>query len=183
MRVTIRQAKDIDLDDLVSMSMQLWDDEDEDELADVLAELLESPREVAFVAVVDGVTVGFATASIRHDYVEGSSSSPVGYLEGIFVEPEMQRQGIARALVIAVERWVAAAGCNEFGSDTDIDNAESQAFHEALGFEEVGRLVSFLKDVDVPPAFEASDEAHAEAEEAEDDGDDEGDEDEDLDEG
>ena len=32
--------------------------------------------------------IGFAQCTLRNDYVEGSSSSPVGYLEGIYVKDE-----------------------------------------------------------------------------------------------
>jgi aminoglycoside 6'-N-acetyltransferase I len=33
----------------------------------------------------------------------------------------------------------------EIGSDTELDNAQSQAAHAALGFDEVVRLVAFRK--------------------------------------
>lgn len=147
MRVTIRAATDLDLEDLLAMALQLWGDDDEDDLADLLHEIVEAVDQIAFVAVVDGVTAGFATASVRRDYVEGSSGSPVGYLEGVFVEEEFRRLGLGRALVRASEGWAVIEGCSEFGSDAYLDNVESHAFHAALGFEEAGRLVAFIKPI------------------------------------
>lgn len=41
----------------------------------------------------------FAQCGLRHDYVEGRGSSPVGYLEGIFVEKEYRKQGCAKELL------------------------------------------------------------------------------------
>ena len=89
--------------------------------------------------------VGFAQCALRRDYVEGSSTSPVGYLEGIFVLPEHRRRGIARRLVDACQSWAQLQGCKEFASDCELDNLESQRFHQACGFTEVNRIVCFLK--------------------------------------
>lgn len=89
--------------------------------------------------------VGFAQCALRRDYVEGSSTSPVGYLEGIFVLPEHRRRGIAHRLVDACQSWAQLQGYKEFASDCELDNLESQRFHQACGFAEVNRIVCFLK--------------------------------------
>lgn len=98
----------------------------------------------------DGTPAGFAEAAIRHDYVNGTESSPVAFLEGIYVRPSARRQGVARALVDAVERWAAERGCGELASDALLDNDASHAMHRGLGFEETERVVYFRKLV--PPA-------------------------------
>ena len=41
--------------------------------------------------MVDGCAVGFAQCGLRRDYVEGTDSSPVGYLEGIFIKEEYRK--------------------------------------------------------------------------------------------
>lgn len=145
MRISIRAATDLDLDDLVEMALDLWPEEDEEDLQDALSTAIEAPDEIAFVAVVDGEPVGFATASIRSDYVEGSSGSPVGYLEGVWVDEDFRRRGLGRALVRAAEGWAGTEGCSEFGSDAYLEDLDSHAFHLSVGFEEAGRLVAFLK--------------------------------------
>jgi aminoglycoside 6'-N-acetyltransferase I len=89
--------------------------------------------------------LGFAEASIRTDYVNGTSSSPVAFLEGLYVQPASRGQGIARKLVAGVEQWAVEMGCTELASDSLVENQVSHVMHEALGFEETERVVYFLK--------------------------------------
>lgn len=92
-----------------------------------------------------GEAVGFAEAALRHDYVNGCTSSPVLFLEGIYVRPAERRSGVARLLCDAVADWGRALGCTEFASDARIENAASHSLHAALGFEETQRVVFFRK--------------------------------------
>lgn len=89
--------------------------------------------------------VGFAEAALRVDYVNGCETSPVLFLEGIFVRPDHRRQGVARLLCDAVAQWGRARGCREFASDAALDNVASHRFHAAFGFEETERVVFFRK--------------------------------------
>ena len=89
--------------------------------------------------------MGFAQCQLRHDYVEGTETSPVGYLEGIYVREGARRHGIARQLISACESWAKAQGCTEFASDCELDNMDSQQFHRAVGFEEANRIVAYVK--------------------------------------
>lgn len=78
-------------------------------------------------------------------HVNGTESSPVAFLEGIYVVPEARRTGIAASLVSAVCRWAQNAGCQELASDALLENQVSHAAHRALGFEETERVVFFRK--------------------------------------
>lgn len=103
-------------------------------------------RYAVFLALEPGgEVVGFAEASIRSDYVNGTETSPVGFLEGIYVAPGWRNGGVARALTEKVERWTASRGCRELASDADLDNIPSHRMHRALGFEETERVVYFRK--------------------------------------
>ncbi len=100
----------------------------------------------AFIAIDDDAGIGgFAKAALRRDYVNGCESSPVAYLEGIYVRPGAWGGGVGRSLCGAVEAWARERGCTELASDARLDNAESQAFHGAIGFEETERTVFFRK--------------------------------------
>ena len=100
-----------------------------------------------FVALEDGRVIGFAEAAVRHDYVNGCDTSPVLFLEGMFVDPDHRRRGVAGALVAAVADWGRTRGCTEFASDAEIDNVDSHAVHRALGFAETGRVVYFRREL------------------------------------
>ena len=89
--------------------------------------------------------VGFVEATVRNDYVNGCATSPVVFLEGIYVDPSARRQGAARALAGAVEEWGRKMDCREFASDALLENSDSHAMHRALGFEETERVVYFRK--------------------------------------
>ncbi len=90
--------------------------------------------------------IGFAEVSLR-DYAEGCLSSPVAYLEGWYVEPAWHRRGVGRALLREAERWAVSQGCTEFASDSEIDNAQSIAAHQALGFTAVCSIMCFHKRI------------------------------------
>jgi aminoglycoside 6'-N-acetyltransferase I len=90
---------------------------------------------------------GFVEATLRTDYVNGCSTSPVVFLEGIYVQPRARRQGVARLLVDTVESWGREGGCREFASDALLENTESHAMHRELGFEETERVVYFRRDL------------------------------------
>nr|WP_304217433.1 aminoglycoside 6'-N-acetyltransferase [Phenylobacterium aquaticum] len=98
-----------------------------------------------FVAVAATGLVGFAEVALRRDYVNGCDTSPVAFLEGIYVAPDHRRDGAARALITAVEAWGRAQGCSELASDADLANLDSQRMHAAVGFEETERVVYFRK--------------------------------------
>ncbi len=86
--------------------------------------------------------------SIRSDYVEGATSSPVAYIEGIYVKPEFQRSGIGRKLVAHGEDWGKQKGYTQIGSDTEIKNQTSIGFHLKIEFREANRIVCFLKEIE-----------------------------------
>lgn len=95
------------------------------------------------------MAVGFVEVALRTDYVNGTSSSPVGFIEGIYVIPSARQQGVARALVQMAEAWARTNGCREMASDARIENEASHAMHRALGFVETMRVVYFHKDLPV----------------------------------
>jgi aminoglycoside 6'-N-acetyltransferase I len=99
---------------------------------------------VCLVADVDGEIVGFAEVGVRA-YAEDCLTSPVGYLEGIYVSEVSRERGVGRALVAAAEAWARKLGCTEMASDRELANDASGAFHAAVGFEEVVRIVCYKK--------------------------------------
>ena len=85
----------------------------------------------------------FLSLSLRSDYVEGTTSCPVAYIEGLYVKPEFRRKGIAEKLVEHAKEWAKEYGCAELASDCVLDNEGSQAFHNDVGFSEANRIVCY----------------------------------------
>ena len=96
---------------------------------------------------VHETVVAFAEAPLRRDYVNGSNSSPVGFLEGLYVEPQYRKRGLARLLCSSVEHWAKDMGCTEFASDVVLQNEVGQRVHEAVGFNATDRVVFYLKQI------------------------------------
>jgi len=150
MSITIERAGTRHLAEWAALRAELWPDQGADEHREELAATLASVNDGDFACVAltgEGDCVGFAEAALRSDYVNGCETSPVVFLEGIFVARPHRRSGIAGMLCRAVEDWGRAQGCTEFASDAAIDNAQSHALHRALGFVETERVVYFRKAV------------------------------------
>ena len=143
----IARASAEDTDAWLELRLALWPGERREEFAAEIAALLVDPGDmVNLIAYADtGEAIGFAEAALRRDYVEGCKTSPVAFLEGIYVAPDYRRKGVAAALIRAVEEWGRQNGCTEFASDALIDNLDSQAMHRAIGFTETVRVVYFRK--------------------------------------
>ena len=75
-----------------ALAQLLWPGHAQAELEQELAGYLQGPEGAVFLAREDGADVGFAQCGLRRDYVEGTHTSPVGYLEGVFVQEESGHQ-------------------------------------------------------------------------------------------
>jgi aminoglycoside 6'-N-acetyltransferase I len=101
------------------------------------------------VFVVDrenGLLGGFLETGTRKD-THGCETSPVGYIEGWYVDPDLRQAGWGRALVEAAEAWARSCGYAEIASDCLLDNDVSLKAHTALGYEEMERLIHFRKSL------------------------------------
>lgn len=143
----IRKANMNDLPVLTELALELWSSHAADKMYYDLGKIMTAGESVFFLAYAEQTPVGFAQCQLRHDYVEGTETSPVGYLEGIYVKPDMQGRGGAKALLKACESWSASWGCTEFASDCELDNTASLAFHLKMGFEEASRNIHFAKKI------------------------------------
>ena len=144
----IRKAEEKDLGAAAALAALLWPEHEPEKLLPEYRALLGSGEGALFLASAGGKDLGFAQVQLRHDYVEGTESSPVGYLEGVYVLPEARGRGVARALLEACESWAAQQGCREFASDCELGNAASLAFHLKNGFAEANRIVCFVKPLE-----------------------------------
>lgn len=141
----ITRAGLVEVNSLVELAVLLWPEHQAEALEQDFALLMAENKAAFFLARAGELPVGFAQCALRHDYVEGTSTSPVGYLEGIYVQEGHRREGVAAGLLSACETWARQQGCREFASDCGLDNAQSLRFHLAAGFEEANRIICFTK--------------------------------------
>ena len=145
--IVIRKAETKDAATAASLACLLWPDNNVRKMTSEFEILISSVYAAVFLAEQNEQAIGFAQCQLRRDYVEGTATSPVGYLEGIFVQKEYRRQGVAKSLLKACEAWSQERGCMEFASDCELINAESLRFHLALGFAEANRIICFTKQI------------------------------------
>lgn len=147
-KVKVIKAEEIHIGKLATMAVDLWPEEKFEVHRQFILSNLDLEDHVYFLATVEDKIAGFIYMSIRRDYVEGASSSPVGYVEGIYVKPAYRHKGIGRLLVTKGEEWAKSKGCREIASDILYHNTDSYNFHSKVGFREANRLICFIKDID-----------------------------------
>lgn len=143
----IKMGRQEDISLLAELAALLWEQDSPQELEEDLAGIMAKEDACFFLYYEQEIPVGFAQCQLRHDYVEGTQASPVGYLEGVFVREEFRRRGYAGELLRACERWAVDKGCREFASDCELDNEDSRRFHMAMGFCEANRIICFTKEL------------------------------------
>ena len=142
---TIRPIGTEEKSEWLRMRIALWPEDTPDEHRAEMDEIFADPMQPVFVFVrSNGKLGGYLEAGTRQ-YAEGCKSSPVGYIEGWFVDEALRGQGIGKKLVQAAEEWARSQGLTEMASDTWLDNEDSIQAHLKLGYAEVERTVNFAK--------------------------------------
>jgi len=148
--LTIARLGLADRDAWATMRLALWPDQPLQELTDEIAPMVATRDFAAFGArAPDGRWLGMVEIGAR-SVAEGCLTTPVGYIEALWVDASVRRQGVARRLVEAATAWSREQGYCELASDTNLDNGLSQEVHRKLGFTETERLVTFRKDLRRP---------------------------------
>jgi aminoglycoside 6'-N-acetyltransferase I len=143
--MTIRPYRDSDWAAWLRMSQALFANHSVDDLALGMREFRDRRDAAVFIAErADGSQAGFVEAGSR-PYADGCETSPVGYVEARYVDPDVRRTGLGRALLAAAEAWARERGYREMASDAQLDNAVSHAAHRRAGYEEVDRVVQYRK--------------------------------------
>lgn len=96
-----------------------------------LAERLKRSESVVFLAVADGVVVGFTQLYPSFSSV---SMRRLWVLNDLFVAPEGRRSGAGRALLERAERWARETGAKGLTLSTEITNLAAQRLYESAGW-------------------------------------------------
>ena len=132
----------------VNLALMLFPESSFDEELALHKKILASEEEVGLLYQKDNQYVAFMNLSIRHDYVNGTDTSPVVFVEALYVLPGYQRRGIGRELIEYAENYARQKGITQLASDCFTDNLLSESFHKSCGFVEKERVICFVKDID-----------------------------------
>ena len=146
--MNVRLATADDKAEWVRMRTALWPEYPDDHPPEIDEFFANPSTNLATFVAEDGhgTLCGFLEAGTR-PYAEGCLSSPVGYIEGWWVDPEYRQKGIGALLVAAAEDWARGLGLTEMASDADINNNVSHSAHAGLGYEESDRIVCYRKSL------------------------------------
>lgn len=143
----VKRAEEKDIAAIANLAAMIWSNHSVEELNNEFSDLFMKEEAQFFLKYENDIPVGFAQCQLRHDYVEGTETSPVGYLEGIFVKEGFRHKGYAGVLLAECENWAKSKGCKEFASDCELDNDDSLQFHRAMKFTEANRIICFTKKI------------------------------------
>lgn len=145
MQAIIKKATIEDAKTIAGLAIQMWKSNSIGKLTEEFCDYISKGNCVVVLAILDDCAIGFAQCGLRNDYVEGTDTSPVGYLEGIFVEEDYRKNGLAKDMLDVCQKWAKEHGCTEFASDCELVNEDSLKFHLKMGFEEANRIICFTK--------------------------------------
>jgi aminoglycoside 6'-N-acetyltransferase I len=113
--------------------------------AEELEQVLASPEHDAFLMLdAQDRALGLLELSLRNlavDRVDG----PVGYVEGIYLDPTVRGRGWGELLMAHAEAWSRGRGAVAIATDSQLDNVRAHGLYRRLGYREVGRAVHFTK--------------------------------------
>ena len=152
----IRMPEQGDQGEWLRLRAALWPDTTRDEHEVEMETLLaDADRAAAFVSPAEsGGLAGFVEVALR-PWAEGCTSSPVAYVECIYVAEAERGRGVGEALLRAAEAWAIDRGCREIASDARVDNTSSRSLHRRLGYAESEALVHLCKPLPEPALEEA----------------------------
>ncbi|MGB0523827.1 MAG: aminoglycoside 6'-N-acetyltransferase [Flammeovirgaceae bacterium] len=145
--MTFEEINSHNLYALTKLMLALWPDCSLKEEYENCQRILTTVDETCFLAKEDEMYIAFIQLSVRKEYVEGANSSPVAFVEGIYVNEQFRKHGLGQQLIELGCGWGKSMGCNQIGSDAELDNQPSISFHKKSGFQEMNRVVCFLKDL------------------------------------
>lgn len=99
-----------------------------------------------FITDKSNQILGLVELSSRN-IADGCLSSPVAYLEGLYLKREYRGRGLGKETMKVILNWCKEKGYTELATDSELLNLNAQKFFKALGFKETCRVVEFCIEV------------------------------------
>ena len=148
MTVRFHLATLADLDTWMRLRLELYGDLDPAWNEQEIRRIAEDDNLTTFFVFAENqeASAGMVELSLRN-IVDGCMTSPVGYIEGLYVLQPWQKRGLGRQMLLFAKQWAREQGCTELAVDTELDNTSAQQYFQLNGFEETFRVVQFRMDL------------------------------------
>ena len=81
---------------VANLALLLWPDHTLEEMEQDMNHAIVNNHSIIFLAYHNNEAIGFVQCQLRYDDVEGTSSNPVGYLEGLFVKEDFENKDLLK---------------------------------------------------------------------------------------
>ncbi len=127
---------------------ELYDDLSPDYIETEIKRIIDDPNLASFIiyTATSDEPVGLVEMSLRN-IVDGCVSSPVAYIDGLYLIEKYRGQGLGKALIDFTKKWARENNCTELAVDTELENERAQQFYLREGFTETFRIVQFRMEV------------------------------------
>lgn len=143
MSITIRQATEADLEDVLALYEGIEDSAQQvlslEEARAMLAQFARYPSYRLWVACdveQRGAVVGSYALLVMHNLAHRGAPSAIA--EDVVVAPGRQGQGISRQMMAHAVQQARAAGCYKLALSSNAKRVAAHAFYESLGFAQHG---------------------------------------------
>ena len=90
-----------------------------------------------YIAQINGVNVGFITATAVQDFAD---------IESVFTHPDYRKKGIAKGLVAILEKDLKSQGVVKVLLEVRITNKQATALYNSCGFTEISKRKKYYPD-------------------------------------
>ena len=139
MSITIRQATEADLEDVLALYEGIEDSAQQvlslEEARAMLAQFARYPHYLLWVAcdaAQHGAVVGSYALLVMHNLAHRGAPSAIA--EDVVVAPGRQGQGIGRQMMAHAVQQAREAGCYKLAHSSNAKRVAAHAFYESLGF-------------------------------------------------
>jgi len=140
MEITLREATENDLPDILQLYSQLGQDDGAvlplDQAHRIFARIKTYPDYSLQLALLDNRVVGVFALLIMDNF--GHMGAPSAVLEDVVVAADLRGQGVGRRMMEYANALCRRKGCYKMTFSSNINRVDAHRFYESLGFKKHG---------------------------------------------
>ncbi|MDD5182202.1 MAG: GNAT family N-acetyltransferase [Candidatus Nanoarchaeia archaeon] len=144
MKILIRKPALADFPEVFALLKQLWLHKrfNKNLMKKTFAKALKNKSQDCIIAVYNGRTIGFASATIKNSFWDTGNSC---YIDTLVVDKMYRGYGIGKKLLKEIINLAKKKACKRIECDSDFRRKEAHKFYESHGFEKCNFM--FSKDI------------------------------------